>query len=179
MIKKEGLGPTVEKAFSVAESETVLCQLLTETRLRAGMTQQQFAEKIGAVQSTISKWEDGPDSELTLDILGKYARVFGGQIALFIGQPMNHVECVKLHALEIKRHLSALASLANECAEMEKDIQAFFGQAFFNILTILAKCQQEMPKSKGASRIKAFYVGERTPPSQVQSSEPVEAGNAA
>ncbi len=52
------------------------------------------------------------------------------------------------YALAIRRRLSALAELAQEDEELEPAIQGFFGEAFFNILTILEKCQQEMPGSE-------------------------------
>ena len=162
MIKKEDLGPDVQNEYSKAEKETGLCRLLAEARLKAGFTQDAFAKKIGHTQSMVSKCEAGPDSELTIEIIEQYAKITNGQIMLLFGKEMNHVEAVKCHAFEIKRHLSALAVLANEEVEMEKEIQAFFGEAFFNILSILARCQQQMPRTHEDSRMKAFYTGATT-----------------
>jgi hypothetical protein len=61
------------------------------------------------------------------------------------GRPMNHVEAVKAHALAIQHRLSRLAGLAHQGEELEKEISGFFGQAFFNLLSILSRCSGEMP----------------------------------
>jgi hypothetical protein len=41
--------------------------------------------------------------------------------------------------------LESLAQIANRREELEKDIQAFFGEAFFNTLTILAAGGDKLP----------------------------------
>jgi hypothetical protein len=43
----------------------------------------------------------------------------------------------------------ALAKIAQKGEDLEKSIQAFFGEAFFNLLDILAQCQGQMPNSQG------------------------------
>ena len=147
LIKKENISPEVQKGIADIEKETSLCQALTEIRLRAGLTQEQLADKMGVTQSAVSKWEAGPDKELTVQVISKYVQIAGSQsLMLVFGERLNHVESVKFHASEIKKNLSALAQMANDCEEMETAIQAYFGEAFFNLLTILAGCQKEMPQ---------------------------------
>jgi hypothetical protein len=58
---------------------------------------------------------------------------------------MNHVEAIKAHALGMRERMLALAKIAQQDGQLEREVQAFFGEAFFNILTILATCQQQMP----------------------------------
>lgn len=145
LIKHEAISPDIQSEMAKLEKETGLSQMLAIMRVRAGLTQQQMAEKADVTQSTISKWEMGPDRELTVHILSVYAAITGQRLSLLLGKPLNHIEAVKVHAFEIKKHLSALAEIANQVEEAEAAIQGFFGEAFFNILNILAKCQGRMP----------------------------------
>jgi len=131
--------------FQAAQAESRLVDMLVDLRRAAGLTQEAIAEKMGVTQSAVSKWESGKDEDLSVKIVGEYAKAADQRVALFFGKRVNHVEAVKCHAMEIKRHLSALASLAHKDNEIEASIQEFFGEAFFNILTILAKCQEQMP----------------------------------
>jgi hypothetical protein len=78
----------------------------------------------------------------------QYAKATGERIGVWFGKPLNHVESVKYHALAIREDLSALAKLAHRDEELQTAIQAFFGEAFFNMLTILAECQVKMPNAE-------------------------------
>jgi transcriptional regulator with XRE-family HTH domain len=164
MVSQKKTSETTKTALSEARRETGICQILTEIRIRAKLTQQQFAEKVGVTQGAISKWEAGPDTDLTLDIVGKYAALSGEELLLVFGDDLNHVESVKVHAFEIKRHLTALAEMANKCDEMAGPIQAFFGEACFNILTILGKCQHQMPTGHQKQKIGALSAFLATQP---------------
>ncbi len=99
-------------------------------------------------QSAISKLEAGKDSEVTVRHISRYAKATGERIGLWFGKPLSHVQSVKNHAMAIKDHLSALAKLAHRDEELHTAIQAFFGEAFFNMLTILAECQEKMPNTE-------------------------------
>jgi transcriptional regulator with XRE-family HTH domain len=154
LLKKEGVSSEIQEEMAKLAKQTELCQMLSVMRLRAGLTQQQMAEKVGVTQSAISKWEAGPDKELTVQTLAVYASLTEERISLLFGKPLNHVEAVKAHAFEIKRHLLGLAAIANQVEEAESAIQGFFGEAFFNILTILAKCQEQLPSGSRDFEIK-------------------------
>jgi transcriptional regulator with XRE-family HTH domain len=145
LIKKEGLGEEVQQAYEEIKKATMITGRLAFMRQVAGITQEEMAEHLGITQSAISKLEAGRDEDLTIREIREYSRTTGQRIALSFGKRMNHVEAVKYHALAIRRRLSALAELAQRYEELEPDIQGFFGEAFFTILTILEKCQQEMP----------------------------------
>jgi hypothetical protein len=56
----------------------------------------------------------------------------------------------------MKKHLSALATLAHKGEDLKTEIQAFFGEAFFNILTILSQCQADMPEMKPEVRLEVL-----------------------
>ena len=147
LIKGERLSERVAKEFEDIRASTRLSRQLAEIRLKAGLTQQQMAERLGVSQGCISKWESEEDDLLEVRVLKLYAEVTGERIGLMIGRPMSHVEAIKGYAFAMRDRLRALAALAHQHDELECHIQAFFGDAFFNILHILGQAQQEMPKS--------------------------------
>lgn len=126
--------------------ETRLTRILAALRVKAGFTQETMGEKMvpSRTQGTISKLESGLDEDLTLSDIREYSRILNERIGFAFGPSLNHVEAIKGHALSMKNHMIALAKLAHLDEEMGKDIQAFFGEAFFNILTILGTCQGQM-----------------------------------
>lgn len=161
LLAAESVSHEVRSAVSKLDMETMIVHNLIQMRHSAGLTQQQLAEKLGKTQGAISKLESSSDTEITLDELRAYCQATDEQIMLCIGKPMNHVESVKWHASGIKEHLSALAKMAHGDSDMEQAIQAFFGEAFFNILTILSKCQNEMPNSKDV-QVRMKQIGNPT-----------------
>jgi len=147
LIKQEGLPTEVQKAYADLKRSTIVAERLAVLRQSAGITQEEMAKHLGMTQSAISKLEAGRDEDLTIGQIAEYSRVTNQRLGICFGKPMNHVEAVKAHALGIRKRLSALAEIAHQDEELESAIQGFFGEAFFNILTILAKCQKEMPNS--------------------------------
>jgi transcriptional regulator with XRE-family HTH domain len=147
LLKGESVSKEVIDRFNELASETKITRRLAEMRLLAGLSQEQMAEQLRCTQSAISKLESGRDEDLTIAILRDYSKATGERIGLMFGKPLNHVEAIKAHAFRIRERLTKLASLAHEDEDLEKEIQAFFGEAFFNILSILAKCQERMPNS--------------------------------
>jgi len=149
LMKGEGVPADFQTKVSEIRSQTSIVQQLTILRHLAGLTQEEMGHRLGIGQSAVSKLETGQDDDLTIGQIKSYAQVSGERIAMFFGKPLNHVEAVKIAAIGMRQHLSALAALAQQGGEdMEKQIQAFFGEAFFNILDILSKCQNQMPNPK-------------------------------
>jgi transcriptional regulator with XRE-family HTH domain len=148
LVTGEGLSTEVKKAYAELERSTGIVERLAVLRQGAGITQEEMAKHLGVTQGAISKLESGTDQELTIREISEYSRITGERIGLCFGKPMNHVEAVKAYALGIRRHLSSLAEIAHQDEELETAIQGFFGEAFFNILTILEKCQREMPAGR-------------------------------
>lgn len=150
LMKGENISSNVQKRVSRLKTESQVSRKLAEMRTAAGMTQAQLARKIGTTQSCISKWESESDRELTLNTIGAYCSIFDQRVAVFFGKPMKHVEKVKMHAVELKQSLRALAALAEngDDQEIEKGVKAFFGEAFFNLLDILELCQKQLPEKE-------------------------------
>ncbi|MGA2869093.1 MAG: helix-turn-helix transcriptional regulator [Verrucomicrobiota bacterium] len=145
----EAVSVDVRSAVSKLDRESSIVDGLIQARRDAGLTQQEMAEKIGKSQGAVSKLESSSDNEIKLEELAAYARATGQNFVVMVGKPMNHIESVKYHAFGIKEHLSKLAKEAHRNEEVEQAVQAFFGEAFFNILTILSKCSDEMPNGNG------------------------------
>lgn len=145
LMRGEGVSQEVQDKVTELENETRVVLQLAKLRQAAGITQEGMAKFLGVTQSAISKLESGTDAEVTLGEIKGYARATEQRIGVMFGKPLTHVEAVKMNALAIQHHLGRLAQIANRHDELETEIQAFFGQAFFNILTILTECGDKLP----------------------------------
>jgi transcriptional regulator with XRE-family HTH domain len=145
LMKGEGVSQDVKTKVAELRNETRVVLQLARLRQKAGLKQEDIAARLGVQQSAISKLESGKDEDLTMRQVREYARATGERINILFGKPPTHVESVKLYAMGIRAHLEALAKIANQDEELETQIQAFFGEAFFNILTILSKCNDQLP----------------------------------
>jgi transcriptional regulator with XRE-family HTH domain len=145
LMRVEGVSNEVQEKYrEIADSTRVVMQLAM-LRQKAGLTQEDMAQHLGVSQSAISKLESGSDDSLTLGEIKGYAQATGERFGVMFGKPYTHVEAIKGHALSMKHHLTQLTQLARKGEELEKEIQGFFGEAFFNVLSILAECQNDMP----------------------------------
>lgn len=145
MLKQDGTSEDTIKDMLALSRESRLTRQLAALRMAAGLTQEDLAAKLGCTQGCISKKESGLDSELDIETLRGYALHTGKQICIEIGKPMNHVERIKMYAFGMRDSMRELAKLAHKDEELEKSIQAFFGEAMLNIVSLLAECQNEMP----------------------------------
>lgn len=145
LLQGEGASKEVQERVAELEKDTRLTRQLACMRASAGITQAQMAEQIGCSQGCISKWESESDEELTIKVISDYCRVTGQRVGLVVGKPMGHVEAVKAYAWGLRDRLKALAAMARGDDQMEKGIQAFFGEAFFNLLDIFENCQRDLP----------------------------------
>ena len=145
LMKNEGVSQDVKTKVAEYKGETRIILQLARLRQKAGLKQEDIAERLGVNQSAISKLESGKDEDLTMRQVREYARATGERINILFGKPPTHVEAVKLYAIGIRDRLEALAKIANQEEEMEKEIQGFFGEAFFNILSILSNCNDQLP----------------------------------
>lgn len=145
LLKGEGASRELQESVSDLSKATQLTRQLACMRTKAGLTQAQMAERLNCTQSCISKIEAGQDDELTIRVLREYAQATDLRIGLNMGKPLTHVEAVKAHALALRERLNALAAIARTNGEMQTNIQAFFGEAFFNLLDVFESCQRQMP----------------------------------
>ena len=139
------LSPEVQAEGKATSEARRLTLQLAVMRTKAGVTQADMAKRLGCTQGAVSKLENGLDEDVTVKQLRIYAEVTKTNLGFAVGRPPNHVEAIKLCALGIRRHMKELAKLAHHDENIERGIQAFFGEAFFNILEFLSECQQDMP----------------------------------
>jgi transcriptional regulator with XRE-family HTH domain len=121
---------------------------LIRTRVDAGMTQADVGEKMGRTQSSISKLEHSSDADLSIrDIVG-YLKATGGSLNLGIGKQPNRVERIKELAICLKGELEALADLSSHSDDtaIQKNINSFFGEAWFNLFKILCDATCKLPE---------------------------------
>lgn len=145
MLQQDGTSSETASDVAALGRESRLTRQLAALRMAAGLTQEQLAAKMGCTQGCISKKESGLDNELDVHTLRGYAQHTGKNICIEIGRPMNHVERIKTHAFGMRDSMRELAKIAHKDDELERSIQAFFGEAMLNILSLLAECQNEMP----------------------------------
>ena len=146
MMRVDGFSEEVQSKYNEIADATRVVTQLARLRQKFGITQEKMAEHLGVAQPTVSKLESGRDEDLTLGEVRAYAKATGERIGVLFGKPITHVEAIKMNAGAMRHHLFELAKLARKEAELKKEIQAFFGEAFFNILGFLTECQSEMPK---------------------------------
>jgi transcriptional regulator with XRE-family HTH domain len=147
LIKGEALGDKVQQAYAHMAQDTCVTDGLTRLRRRSKLTQADVAKRLGVTQAAVSKIESGRDETLTLAIISAYASTSRQRINLSFGQPLTHVEAVKQHALGLRHHLEALASLAHKDETIARDIAGFFHEASRNIDHIVTHCRERLPKS--------------------------------
>lgn len=161
-MRTSGVSPEVKDAFDEIKRATAVCQQLALLRTHAGYTQEQMGERMGLSQSAISKLEAGRDEDLTLGQIQGYCEATCQRVGFSIGKPMTQVEAIKSHAFAMRSAMLELAELAHADNEIEHHIQAFFGEAFFNILKILSDCQNHMPRAHEL-RIQVAMEGQAQP----------------
>jgi transcriptional regulator with XRE-family HTH domain len=147
LLRTSGISPEVKAAYDQAQRSTAVCHRLALLRTRAGLTQAEMGERLGISQSAVSKLESGRDEDLTLGQIRGYCEATKLRLELSIGKPRTHVESIKAHALAMRSSMMKLADIAHSHHDMNPAIQAFFGEAFFNILSILTECKDQLPSS--------------------------------
>ena len=170
LMRVEGVSSDVQTHYQEIVNATRIVHQLAQLRHIAGLTQEQMAEKLNVTQSAVSKLESGRDEDLTVGQIREYAKVSGERISLLFGKPLTHVEAVKICANGMRHHLTSLAQLAHKGDDMEREIQAFFGEAFFNVLNILAGCQNAMPNGEKIE-VRLELLGQNTPMMQTLSAK--------
>lgn len=99
LMKGEDVSPEVRAKVVELRGETRIILQLAKLRQKAGLKQEDIADRLGVNQSAISKLESGKDEDLSVRQVREYAKATGERIALVFGKQPTHVEAVKLHAL--------------------------------------------------------------------------------
>ncbi len=129
-------------------ANSLVINALIRTRVEAGMTQADVGEKMDRTQSAISKLEHSTDADLTIRDMAGYLNATGGRLGIGIGKQPKRVERIKELAISLKCELEALADLSSNSddAAIRQNINAFFGEAWFNLFKILCDTTSKLPE---------------------------------
>lgn len=121
---------------------------MIRTRAAAGMTQADVAQNMNCTQSAVSKLEHSSDADLTLKDIASYLRATGGRLNIGVGKQPNRVERIKELATGLKHELEDLADLssASDDPSIRRSINGFFGEAWFNLFSIMCTATSKLPK---------------------------------
>jgi|GEM_PF-3920881 len=121
------------KGYSLGET-------LIRTRLKAGLTQKQIADKLHCSQSRISKIECAHNDDIHMSDFGKYIGVCGYELSLMVNQRTKCASsAVKHHAIAMGRALDKLAELATKDEEIAEAIRSFHSELLFNLGRIVER----------------------------------------
>ena len=124
-------------------------KLLFFLRCKNGLSQKEMAEKLGCSQSRISKIESSPDESLSVKDLVDYGKAFKLQLEIGFHDPsVKIVDHVKFHAFEMKKHLDKLCVLAKDDPAFVEAVRRFYGEAFVNVLGLIADSIKKLPAKK-------------------------------
>ncbi|NCC04662.1 MAG: XRE family transcriptional regulator [Proteobacteria bacterium] len=80
-------GPEYARDYDALEQEFAFIKKMIRARKRAGMSQADVARRMGISQPRVAKIESG--SNISLDILRRYARATGSDLVIDFAVPVN------------------------------------------------------------------------------------------
>jgi transcriptional regulator with XRE-family HTH domain len=132
--------------FSKRLSGRQFIKALTVLRTRAGLSQQELAEKLECTQSKVSKLESGADADIRFGDLLSYTGAVGHEMRiLLVPKGLKLVDEVKIHALIIKRLLDKMVPLTGTEGTMTDAVVAFLEEAALNLARIIKEAAATLP----------------------------------
>ena len=126
-----------------------LARTLFVLRCQKGVTQAALAARLNWSQSRVSKLEHCALDKMKVGDLAAYIDALGLQTWIcFHKKQMSAVEWVRFHALEVKKHLELLASLAHKDEGIYEGVKNFFGEALVNLLRIVETSAKRLPRQR-------------------------------
>lgn len=74
--------PDVKKAYDEMEQEFAVAQALIDARMKAQLTQQEVAHRLGVSQPVVARWESGRNT--SIKSIARYAKAVGQPIQIRI-----------------------------------------------------------------------------------------------
>ena len=102
-------------------------------------------------RSAVYKLEHSSDGDLTLRDIAKYLAATDERLLIAIGKQPSLVERIKESAMRLKHDLDRLADLSvnTDDTKLRNGISSFFGEAWFNLSTIVFDAAQKLPGHHG------------------------------
>ena len=148
---KATAGEAQVHSFEKYLEEAQIVRAMIGFRAAAGLTQEEVACRMECSQSAVSRLEHSSDGDLTLRDIAKYLNATDERLLLAIGKQPSLVERIKESAMCLKQDLDRLADLSvnTDDARLRKGISSFFGEAWFNLSTIVFDAAQKLPRHHG------------------------------
>jgi transcriptional regulator with XRE-family HTH domain len=129
-----------------------LIQQLLILRARAGLSQQEVAEKLACTQSKVSKLETSADADISFGDLVGYTAAVGHEMRLFlVPKGLKLADEVKMHAFSIRRLLDRMVQLAGDDGTMTAAVATFLTEAALNFVDMVTKAATALPTTAGES----------------------------
>lgn len=167
MVKHLSDDKDFSEAFEQEVSEKALAKTLFAMRCAEGLTQSEMASRLDCSQSRVSKLENANTDGIKVSDLIAYAQALSLNMSLNFYKGMTAVECVKFHAIQIKKHLDHLAELAHRDDAIFEGVKNFYGEYLLNILRLFEQSAEKLPKKMVQKR----PTLEICAPSEVQDEE--------
>lgn len=135
-----------KQEFEREVADRSLAGTLFAMRCRNGITQADMARRLGCTQSRLSKLEHSGMDGIRMSDLVAYAKALDLNLSISFHKSMTAVECVKFHALQIKKHLDHLARLAHRDDEIFAGVKTFYAEYILNVLRLFKDSVQRLPK---------------------------------
>jgi transcriptional regulator with XRE-family HTH domain len=137
---------TFAEEFAKRLSGRQLIKVLTVLRTRAGLSQQELAEKLECTQSKVSKLESSDDADIRFGDLMDYTGAVGYEMRVFlVPKRQKIVDEIKMHAFLIKRLLDRMVQLVGNDGAMTEAVAGFLEEAAFNLTRIVRKAAAALP----------------------------------
>lgn len=132
--------------------------ILHSMRCRAGLGQEEMANRLGCTQSRISKLEHSDTSRISVKDLEDYSRTLGIDLVIRFQETMTAAEHVKQHFFEIKKHLDDLRELAKDDPEIARGVDQFYNEWLLNTWKHFQEGKIELSKSRRRNTEPSFEI---------------------
>jgi transcriptional regulator with XRE-family HTH domain len=153
MVRSLSEDPSFADEFLKRLSGRQLIKVLTVLRTRAGLSQQELAEKLHCTQSKVSKLESSNDTDLRFGDLLDYTSAVEHEMRLFlVPKGRTLLDEVQMHAYMIQRLLHCLIRLAGSDGAMTKGVANFLEEAAWNLTKMAQTAAAALPPTAEESR---------------------------
>jgi len=149
MLKDTSDDKSFVKSFEELLNSKQIAKTLFSLRCRTNLSQEDVAKKMNCTQGKVSKIENSKDFDLSIDDLVKYCSAVNMRLEIgFSDLRMAMVDRVKYHYFKLKSLLDTMHEMAKGDDPMEKGVEKFTKEAFFNISFGLLECVQKVSQKK-------------------------------
>lgn len=128
---------TVQKEIQTRQ----LAKTLFAMRCKAGISQQELAEKLKCTQGKVSKIEHSLDMDISFGDLVRYSSALNMNMEIgFFDNRLTMVDRVKYHFFTLKSYINKLIEISKGDAAMEQGAEKFAREALTNISWGLLEC---------------------------------------